>query len=71
MDINFEKILGLVAGAAQSQRVFTSAYEAGKDVAINGSNVANSHFCWFSSRESANEWERGKREASINGTEAL
>lgn len=64
---DFEQILGLFSGAAQAQRQFKSAYEAGRDAGLHGANPANSHFSWFSSREQANEWDRGR--ASISASE--
>lgn len=64
MNDDFERILEMVAGLAKSRRAFPSAYEAGRDAGINGSNAANTHFGWFSSEADMKEWERGKREAT-------
>jgi hypothetical protein len=62
MSEGFEQFLGKIAGAARAQRAFVTAYEAGKDCAVNGPNEANCHFVWFASDSSKAEWERGKRD---------
>lgn len=41
-------------------------YDAGYDCEKNGANETNCHFSLFGTRESTQEWERGKRAA---GTE--
>lgn len=66
--MDFERILGLTAGMASAQREFASAFEAGRDAGLNGSNMRNSHFAWFTSQQSTAEWERGK--ASAHSAEA-
>ena len=42
---------------------FPSAYEAGRDCALNGATTANCHFSWFASPEQTAEWQRGKEDA--------
>lgn len=42
---------------------FESAYQAGRDCALNGPNESNCCFRWFATRTMTSEWERGKREA--------
>lgn len=42
---------------------FKSSYEAGFDCGLHGPNSFNSHYKWFSSKESMKEWENGKRDA--------
>jgi len=37
-----------------------TAYEAGRDCALNGANTENCNFKWFATPESTAEWERGK-----------
>jgi hypothetical protein len=63
MSNQYERILRMGAGLVQAQRAFPSAYEAGRDGGLNGSNEANTHFGWFATKASMQEWERGKREA--------
>jgi len=38
----------------------TTAFEAGKDYALNGANTDNCNFKWFATPESLAEWEKGK-----------
>jgi hypothetical protein len=42
---------------------FKSAYDAGFDCGLNGANNFNSHYKWFLSKISMQDWERGKRNA--------
>lgn len=42
---------------------FTSAYDAGFDAGVNGSNTINTNFKWFRTKDNMREWERGKRNA--------
>ena len=44
---------------------FKSAYEAGFDAGVNGSNNFNTHFKWFNTKERMQDWETGKRNAQI------
>lgn len=62
--MDFERILKLAGGMAAAQRQFPTAYDAGRDCAINGPNVANCHFGFFGSKESMEEWSRGKASAN-------
>lgn len=55
----FERILGLMGGAANAQRAFIDAFHAGADAARKGSNQANSHYSWFCTKEQSLEWDRG------------
>ena len=51
---------------------FKTPYEARFDAGKNGANTFNSHYSWFTTKESMNEWQRGnnagsaKREAEYN-----
>ena len=40
------------------------AFQMGKDYALHGANKKNCNFSLFSTRESMEAWERGKREAN-------
>lgn len=48
---------------------FNNAFDAGYDAGKNGANTFNSHYRWFATKESMQEWQRGndagskKREA--------
>jgi hypothetical protein len=42
---------------------FDNAYDAGYDAGKNGADNINSHYRFFASKESMQEWERGKRNA--------
>ena len=42
---------------------FKNAYDAGFDCGLHGANNFNSHYKWFLSKESMQDWERGKRNA--------
>lgn len=44
---------------------FQSAYEAGFDAGKNGPDTLNCDFRWFRSKESMQEWERGKKAGSV------
>lgn len=71
--MEFERLLSLLGGAAAARQTFIDAFHAGADAARNGPNPANSHFAWFSSRESSKEWDRGHasvQSAQRTGTKA-
>lgn len=42
---------------------FKTAYDAGYDCGLHGANNFNCHFKWFRTKESMQEWERGKNSA--------
>ncbi len=42
---------------------FKTAYDAGYDCGLNGSDNFNSHYRFFTTKESMQEWEKGKRNA--------
>lgn len=46
-------------------KTFKNAYEAGYDAGKNGADNFNSHYKWFRTKESMQEWERGKISAEI------
>jgi hypothetical protein len=50
---------------ATEPKNFNSAYDAGYDCGLNGSDTINCHFGWFATKESMQEWERGKRNAEL------
>lgn len=43
---------------------FKTAYEAGKDCALNGADTDNCNFKWFATPELLAEWEKGKAEGT-------
>lgn len=43
---------------------FDNAYDAGYDAGFNGANNFNSHFKWFKTKESMQEWQRGNNDGS-------
>ena len=47
---------------------FKTSYEAGFDCGINGADNFNSHYRWFLSKSSMEEWEKGKRNAEIKNS---
>lgn len=61
--MEFDRILKLAGGMADAQRQFPTPFEAGRDCAIHGPNPANCHFGFFGSKESMEEWSRGKASA--------
>ena len=52
----------LIKALTPPKRSKDYAYKMGKDCAKNGANTTNCHFSIFSSKENAEEWERGKNE---------
>ena len=40
------------------QKTFKSSYDAGFDCGLNGADNFNSHYRYFQSKESMQEWER-------------
>lgn len=38
-------------------------YDAGYDSVVNGDDMENCHFAWFTSPEKTKEWERDRDEA--------
>jgi hypothetical protein len=52
-------VLGIVRGSKLGLSKFTNPYEAGMHAGRYGSDLANTHFCWFESRASGEEWSRG------------
>lgn len=44
-------------------KVFNTAYDAGFDAGLYDSDNFNTHYKWFRTKESMQEWERGKRNA--------
>jgi len=53
----------LIPRLARPELKFKSAYDAGLDYGKNGANTDNCHFGYFGTKESMQEWERGKRDA--------
>ena len=52
----------LIKALIPPKRSKEHAYKIGRDCAKNGANTTNCHFSIFSSRDNADEWERGLRE---------
>lgn len=61
-----EKMKEIIKNLIPPKRNKEYAYKMGKDCAKNGPNVENCHFSIFSSKENADDWERGKKSVSQN-----
>ena len=59
-----EKMEEIIKKLIPPKRNKAYAYRMGIDCAKNGPSVKNCHFSIFSSRENADEWERGLRETN-------
>ena len=59
-----EKMEEIIKKLIPPKRNKAYAYKMGKDCAKNGSNTENCHFSIFSSRENADEWQRGLRKTN-------
>lgn len=57
----FEKFKAIFE-AQNKPPAFSDAYQAGYDAGLNGSTTENSHFGWFRSVETKDQWERGYKD---------
>jgi hypothetical protein len=65
--MEFERLVKLAGGMAAAQREFPTPYHAGRDCGLHGANMRNCHFGFFGSKESMQEWERGKASVTNPG----
>ena len=59
-----EKMEEIIKKLIPPKRNKAYAHRMGIDCAKNGPNIENCHFSIFSSRDNADEWERGLRETN-------